>query len=180
MPSKHSVLLKRARPVRLIGMDVDGVLTGGEIIVLKSKEEVKVWNSKDRLLLSFLTKQKSPLIFAWITGRSSKGVSSAARNLRIHHVVQNCHDKKEAFDKILKKRRISYEQAAFIGDDLIDLSVLKKVGFAACPKDAVSDIRRNVHYVSSVKGGKGAVRDVLEFILKAQKKWNPILNSFLS
>jgi 3-deoxy-D-manno-octulosonate 8-phosphate phosphatase (KDO 8-P phosphatase) len=169
----------RAKRVKLLAMDVDGVLTGGEIVVLESGEEIKFWNSKDRLGFAVVRDANVPLSFAWITGRESNAVSLAAEDLGIQHVVQKCHDKKSALETILKAHKLKFDQVGFIGDDLIDLALLKSVGFAACPADAVADVKRNVHYVSSYRGGKGAVRDVLEVILRAQNKWESLLRSFL-
>lgn len=180
MPASKLTLAKRAQNVKLLAMDVDGVLTGGEIIVLNSNEEIKFWNSKDRLAISMLRDHKSPLLLAWITGRSSKAVSWAAEDLGIHHLVQKCERKKEALESILKSHRLRFDEAAYIGDDLIDLPVLENVGLACCPSDAVPDVLKRADYVSSFSGGKGVVRDVLEFILRAQKKWDALVRSFLT
>jgi 3-deoxy-D-manno-octulosonate 8-phosphate phosphatase (KDO 8-P phosphatase) len=172
-------LAKRARGIKLLAMDVDGVLTGGEIIILESGEEVKLFNSKDRLGLAVMRDAAVPLKLAWITGRASKAVTEAARDLGVADVVMKSRDKRGALEIILRKHGISFEEAAYIGDDLIDLSVLKAVGFSACPVDATEDVRRHVHYVSPFAGGKGVVRDVLEFILKAQGRWDAVVSSFL-
>lgn len=173
----HSNLIKRAKKIRLLAMDVDGVLTGGEVILLHSGEEVKIWNAKDRLGLALVRDEVPSLKIAWITGRKSKAVSNARRDLGIHFVVQGCMDKRKALTQILKSKRISLDQTAYIGDDLIDLSVIKDVGLSACPSDAVREIKNAVHYISRLSGGKGAVRDVLELILKAQRKWKPVIHS---
>lgn len=172
-------LLARAREVKLLAMDVDGVLTGGEIIVLESGEEVKFFNSKDRLGIAALRDAKIPLHIAWITGRSSKGVTLAAKDLGVGDVVMKSSDKRGALEAILSKHKLSFKEAAFIGDDLIDLGVLRAVGFSACPSDATDDIRAQVHYVSPLAGGRGVARDVLEFILKAQGRWDGVVSSFL-
>lgn len=170
---------ERARSVKLIAMDVDGVLTAGEIIVLESGEEVKFWNAKDRFAMALIRDHGRPVSFAWLTGRSSRAVAYAAQDLGVSDVVQKCKDKLKALQAILKKRRFSLSEAAFIGDDLIDLPVLKCVGFAACPSDATGDVKRNVHYVSPFMGGKGVVRDVIEFVLQSQNKWSPLVKLFL-
>jgi 3-deoxy-D-manno-octulosonate 8-phosphate phosphatase (KDO 8-P phosphatase) len=171
--------LKRARNIRLVAMDVDGVMTAGDVIVLKSGEEVKLWNAKDRLVIATLRDLKVPLTLAWITGRSSDTVTKTAANLGIKHVLQQCHRKGEALAKLVKDHGWTMEQAAFIGDDILDLPALLTAGFSACPSDAVPDVRKRVHYVSPCGGGKGAVRDVLEFILRAQNKWDDIVSTFL-
>jgi 3-deoxy-D-manno-octulosonate 8-phosphate phosphatase (KDO 8-P phosphatase) len=168
-----SQLVARARKVKLLAMDVDGVLTGGEIIVLQSGEEIKFFNAKDRLGLAEI-----PLHIAWITGRASQTVVDSAADLGVADVVMKCHDKRGALEKILSKHGLTFDEAAFIGDDLIDLGVLDKVGFAACPTDATEDVRRHADYISPFEGGKGVVRDVLEFILKAQGRWDAVVTSF--
>jgi 3-deoxy-D-manno-octulosonate 8-phosphate phosphatase (KDO 8-P phosphatase) len=178
MALTKAALVKRARNIRLLAMDVDGVLTAGDIIVLESGEEIKLWNAKDRMAFASIRSQKIPLILAWITGRASKSVSSNAENLGIPHVVQKCEDKKSALEKILTERGLSFDQAAFIGDDLIDLRVMQHVGFSACPADAVPDVKKISNYVSAIDGGRGVGRDVVEFILKAQNKWDGVIRAF--
>jgi 3-deoxy-D-manno-octulosonate 8-phosphate phosphatase (KDO 8-P phosphatase) len=179
MTPSSSALKKRAQQIKLVAMDVDGVLTGGEIIVLDSGEEVKLWSAKDRLIIAVMRDYDGPLIFSWLTGRSSQAVERAAHDLGVHHLVQKCDDKKAALAEILKERHLTPSEAAFIGDDLIDIPVMKSAGFAACPADAASDVIKVAHYVSSKKGGQGVARDVLEFILKAQRKWDSLIKPFL-
>ncbi|MFN0118506.1 MAG: KdsC family phosphatase [Elusimicrobiota bacterium] len=169
---------KRAKKIKLVAMDVDGVLTNGDIVVLESGEEVKNWSSKDRLLMALIRSKKIPLTIAWITGRQSKAVEWGAKDLSIPYLVQKCGQKKEALETILKKEKITPQETVFIGDDIIDLPALKLAGLSACPKDAVPEVLKTCDYVSPLEGGKGVVRDVLEIILKAQNKWDDILNSF--
>jgi len=172
--------IARAKKIRLIGMDVDGVLTGGDVIILESGEEIKLWNAKDRLGLTLMRDSNMPIKTAWITGRRSRAVELAAKDLGIHYLVQKCSDKKKALEIILKKSRIRPEEAAFIGDDLIDVPVLRSVGFAACPSDAVPEVKKIVHYISPRMGGRGAVRDVCDFILKAQNRWKTFVRPYLA
>jgi 3-deoxy-D-manno-octulosonate 8-phosphate phosphatase (KDO 8-P phosphatase) len=179
VPRTRSQQTARARRIRLIVMDVDGVLTDGGVTVLASGEEVKTWNAKDRLLLALLRDLKAPFTFAWITGRKSQTVVDTASDLGIRHLVQKCADKKTAMATILEKENLAWEQAAFIGDDLIDLPAMRACGFSACPSDAVRDVLANADYVAAAPGGRAAVRDVLEFILRAQKKWDAVLAPFL-
>jgi len=178
MPLSRASLIARAKRIRILATDIDGVMTGGEVIVLDSGEEVKFWNSKDRLGLALLRDSRHPLLTAFITGRSSPAVKRTAKDLGIHHLVQHSTDKLKAFKKILKKHKLALDQAAFIGDDLVDLSALRAVGFAACPGDAVQDVKKSAHYISKIDGGRGVVRDVLEFILRAQKKWDHLVAPF--
>ncbi len=159
-------------------MDVDGVLTNGDVTVLNSGEEVKTWNAKDRLLIALLRDTNAPYTLAWITGRKSQSVVDAASDLGIRYLVQKCADKKSAMATILEKENLSWAQTAFIGDDLIDLPVMRACGFSACPSDAARDVRMKADYVAAVPGGRAAVRDVLEFILRAQKTWDALLAPF--
>jgi 3-deoxy-D-manno-octulosonate 8-phosphate phosphatase (KDO 8-P phosphatase) len=129
--------------------------------------------------MALVRDSKLPFVFAWITGRSSEAVSSGAADLGISHVIQRCSDKKRALLEIIQSRQLSLNEVAFIGDDLIDIPLLKAVGLSACPADAVPDVRKLVHYVSPLNGGRGVGRDVLELILRAQKKWDLLLTPFL-
>ena len=179
MPLGKPQLLRKAQKIKLVAMDVDGVLTAGDVIILKSGEEVKLWNSKDRMAMALVRDEKPGIEIAWITGRSSESVEAAAKDLGVPHLVQKCHDKKGALAAILKRRGLEFGEAAYIGDDLIDLPALKASGFSACPSDAVRDVVEAVDYVSPLAGGRGSVRDVMEFILRAQKKWNALVQSFV-
>lgn len=175
----RAALLERAKKIKLIAMDVDGVLTDGSIVILNSGEEVKFWNSKDRYLMAMTRDMKDPPVLAWITGRRSDVVQRAAAEFKIPHLVQGCADKRTALLGILKERNMTPDQAAFIGDDLIDLAALKTVGLSVCPADAVEELSAFVHYVSPLAGGKGVFRDVLRLVLQAQKKWDPFIKSLL-
>ncbi len=177
MTLSRPLLLKRAKQIRLLAMDVDGVLTGGEVVVLESGEEIKFWNAKDRLGLAIARDHVKDLSFSWITGRSSTSVSRAAEDLGVKHVVQGCSDKLKALQEITGKLDLKFSQVAFIGDDLIDLPVIQAVGLSCCPADGVQEVQKRVHYVSPFPGGRGVVRDVLEFILKAQNKWDLLVRS---
>ncbi len=173
-----AAVLKRARNIKLIAMDVDGVLTAGDVIVLKSGEEVKLWNAKDRFAIAVCRDLKIPISFAWITGRQSENVAWSAKDLGVADLVQGCKDKKNALAEILTRRGISFEETAFIGDDLIDLPALQASGLSACPADAVPDVVSSVDYVSPLSGGRGCARDLIELVLKAQKKWDLVLEHF--
>jgi 3-deoxy-D-manno-octulosonate 8-phosphate phosphatase (KDO 8-P phosphatase) len=179
MRLSRAALIKKALPIKLLAMDVDGVLTSGEIIVLESGEEIKLWNAKDRLVLSLADKCRLPFSFAWITGRSSNSVRRAAQDLGIKYLFQDCHNKVSALEDILKKENLTHSQVGFIGDDLIDLPVLRKVGFAACPSDAARDVKNCVNYQSPFLGGRGVVRDVIEFIFRAQGLWDCLAKPYI-
>jgi 3-deoxy-D-manno-octulosonate 8-phosphate phosphatase (KDO 8-P phosphatase) len=180
MPLNSADLTSRAQKIKLLAMDVDGVLTGGEIIVLDSGEEIKFWSAKDRLIISLLRERKHPLTLAWITGRQSETVARAAEDLGVRHVVQKCADKKEALQAILDQYKLTSAEAAFIGDDLIDIPAMKSVGLSICPADAATDVLKMADYISPRNGGQGLVREAIELILKAQKQWDSLIENFIS
>ncbi len=172
-------LLTAGSKVKLIATDIDGVLTAGEIIVLENGEEIKIWNVKDRQGLSLLRKNLPDIKVAWITGRKSKQVELRAKEQKIDFLIQECKDKVKALLNIANKLGISFSEIAYIGDDIIDLGVLKRAGFSVCPKDAVFEAKKFVKYVSAYNGGKGVFREVCEIILKSKKMWDEIVKKQL-
>ncbi len=172
-------LKRRAANIRLVGMDIDGVLTGGEIIVLESGEEVKIWSVKDRFAFHLSRRSKDPLVFAWITGRGSRQVADRAGEIGIHELVQNCMAKREAMTEILSRRGLSPEQAVFVGDDLVDIPVFRMAGLAICPSDAPDEVKKEAHYISPFPGGKGVLRDTIELVLKARGLWEQATEGYL-
>ncbi len=168
-------LLNSAAKVKLIATDIDGVLTAGEIIILESGEEVKLWNVKDRQGLNLLKKNLPDIKIAWISGRKSKQLELRAKEQKIDFLVQECKDKVKTLIEIANKLKISFDEIAYIGDDIIDLGVLKKAGFSVCPKDAVFEAKKVAKYISSYDGGKGVFREVCEIVLKSKKLWDEII-----
>ena len=169
-------LLNLASKIKLIATDIDGVLTAGEIIVLESGEEVKIWNVKDRQGLHTLKQNMPNIKIAWITGRKSKQVEIRAKEQKIDYLVQECKDKVKSILDIANKLSIGLSEIAYIGDDIIDLPVLKKAGLSVCPKDAVIEAKKVSKYISQYDGGKGVFREVCEILLKANNKWDEIIN----
>ena len=162
--------------IKLIATDVDGVLTSGEIILLESGEEIKIWNVRDRQGLHTLKQYLPNIKVAWITGRKSKQVEIRAKEQKVDFLIQDCKDKVKSILDIANKLSISLSEIAYIGDDIIDLSVLRKVGVSVCPKDAVVEAKKVSKYISQHNGGKGVFREVCEILLKANKKWEEIIN----
>ena len=162
-------LLNIAKNIKLIASDIDGVLTAGEIILLPDGNELKIWNVKDGAGVSLIKKYLPNIKFCWITARKSKQVKIRAEELKIDILAQNCKDKKSEILKIAKKNNIDISQIAYIGDDVIDLPVLKIAGLSACPFDAVDDVKKSSKYICKNCGGKGAFREVCNLILKANK-----------
>jgi 3-deoxy-D-manno-octulosonate 8-phosphate phosphatase (KDO 8-P phosphatase) len=158
---------KNLRHIKLLLLDVDGVMTDGGITYSSSGEELKRFNTKDGYgIVKF---QRAGLKVGIITGRVSTIVERRAEELGITEVYQNFENKREAYESIKKKFHLTDTQIAFIGDDEIDVAVLKCVGFSAAPSDAVPLVKKHVHYICTRSGGNGAVREVIDMILQHQK-----------
>jgi 3-deoxy-D-manno-octulosonate 8-phosphate phosphatase (KDO 8-P phosphatase) len=162
----------RARRIEMILMDVDGTLTDGTLAVLPNGEEVKSYHVWDGL--GILLAQMAGIRLGIITGKTSKSLEKRAERLRIFEVYQGVLDKKKALLDILEKLALAPESIAYIGDDLGDIEVMKSVGLAAAVADAHSETKKSAHYVCRTPGGRGAVREFIEFILEAQGKWEDI------
>jgi 3-deoxy-D-manno-octulosonate 8-phosphate phosphatase (KDO 8-P phosphatase) len=176
--SYTSEILEAAKKVKILVSDIDGVMTAGEVIMLESGEEIKIWSVKDRFAYSALRNFMPDLKIVWITGRKSKQVELRAAELKIDFLVQACMDKKQALDEILSKLGFTYENVAFAGDDIIDIALLKACGVSICPKDAVPEAITVAKCVSVFAGGKGVIRELVEIIMKAQNKWQEVLEKY--
>src|SRR4051812_10299160 len=165
--------LARARRVRMVIFDVDGVLTDGRLWYGPGGEELKAFHAFDghgvKLLLL------AGLKTAILSGRDSPAVTERARELGIEHVVQGADDKRAAFEGLLKRLKLRREAAAYMGDDVVDLPVLTRCGFACAPHEAPEPVRHRAHYIASAPAGHGAAREVCEFILEAQGKLGRVL-----
>jgi 3-deoxy-D-manno-octulosonate 8-phosphate phosphatase (KDO 8-P phosphatase) len=163
----------RARRLKLMIFDVDGVLTDGSLYFTDAGTEIKVFNARDghglRMLLS------EGVTLAIITGRKAACVAWRMKNLGIEHVYQGIGDKRAAFHELLAKLDVKECEAGFMGDDVIDLQVMAACGFSAAPSDCHELNRQRADYVASCPGGRGAVREVCEFILTAQGKFDDAL-----
>lgn len=157
--------------------DVDGVLTGGEIIYTNSGDEMKIFNIKDGWAIVEL--KKYGFITGIITGRSSALVEKRAKELKIDYLAQGQLRKLDAYEEFKSKYSISDEEIAYMGDDLIDLPILIRCGFAACPADANSEVKKRVDMISNFIGGKGAVREMIEEALKAKGVWEILVKEYL-
>lgn len=164
--------------IKLVGFDVDGVLTDGHIIIDDDGRESKNFYSRDGLGLKIL--KKAGLEPILLTGRASRLTEIRARDLGISEIHQQVDEKWLVFQAILKRRGLKPHQAAFAGDDLIDLPVMTKVGLALAPADAAPEVLAMAHFVTSASGGRGAVRQMIEFILKSQKLWTEIVKRYLT
>lgn len=162
-------MIERLKNVKLLILDVDGVMTDGRIIFDSNGVESKFFNVKDGHGIKML--QRAGIEVAIISGRQSKVVAIRATELGIERVFQKATDKLAPYNKILDDTGFSDNEIAFIGDDLIDIPVLRRVGFAAAPADAAEEVIPFVHFVTKNSGGWGAVRELSDLLLKAQGKW---------
>jgi len=160
------MLTSRAKLIRLMAFDVDGVMTDGGLYFSDSGEEFKRFNSQDGHGLKML--RASGVEIALITGRTSHCVIARARNLGIDHVYQGVENKLEAMIDLLNKLKLSRDAAAFMGDDVVDLTVMRHVGMAVTVPDAPLQVRERSHYITQRNGGHGAVRETCEMIMSAQ------------
>jgi len=170
-------LVKKIKNIRLLILDVDGVLTNGKIILDDQGKEIKVFNVKDGFAIVFA--RQMGLKTAIISARAAKAVTARAKDLKIDKVYQNALPKIKAYLRCLKELKVKSHQTCFVGDDLPDLAVLEKVGFSVAVSNAVEDVKQRVDYVTRSKGGEGAVREIVELILKEQGKWKKNLEQFL-
>ena len=159
--NKVSNLFKK---VKLLVLDVDGVLTGGEIIYDNQGRELKVFNVKDGLGVYLLGRAGIKTVL--LSARSSKVLTYRARDMRVAEVIGGVLPKEKALSRIKKKHKVKENQICFIGDDLIDLGVIKRVGLGVAVSDAPSEVKKSASYVTVKKGGQGAVREVVDLIIK--------------
>src|SRR5512135_2599723 len=171
------MLSSRAKLIRLVAFDVDGVLTDGGLYLSDSGDEFKRFNSLDGHGLKML--KASGVELAIITGRTSKCVELRARNLGISRLYQGVEDKLATMQALLADMKLAPEAAAFMGDDVVDLPVLRRVGLALSVPDAPQVVRDHAHYVSQRDAGHGAVREVCELILGAQGNLDAQLAPYL-
>jgi 3-deoxy-D-manno-octulosonate 8-phosphate phosphatase (KDO 8-P phosphatase) len=163
---------ERAKKIKMILMDVDGTLTDGTLLVLPDGEELKSYNVRDGMGILFAN--LAGLKTGIITGKTSKALIKRAERLKVDELHQGILDKKKILYEILKKHKLDPDEVAFIGDDLGDLDVIKISGLSAAVSDAHNEVIKNSHFLCTKSGGKGAVREFIEFILEAQDKWPTI------
>jgi len=162
----------KAKKIKLLLLDVDGVLTDGGIFIDDRGYETKRFDVRDGQGIAQL--KRADIEVGFITGRSSKAVHHRARELGVKIVHQGVQDKADIYKRIKQKNRLTDEQIAYMGDDVADLPILRKVGLAFTVRDSWSGIKSEAHYVTQSSGGKGAVREVSELLLRAQNIWNDL------
>lgn len=168
---------RRAARVKLLLMDCDGVLTDGRIWILENDEDQKAFHARDGLGIELL--HRAGLMSGIISGRTSSALERRAKSLRVSYLWQGRDDKRAAFADTLAQARASNDEVAFVGDDLTDLALMAQAGLAVAVADAAAEVRERAHYVTTANGGNGAVREVVELILKAQGRWDDLVKSYL-
>ena len=159
-------LVEIAEKIKLVAFDVDGVLTDGSLTFLEDGREIKTYNAKDGLGVVMLS--KAGLITSIITARNNNVVKLRAEQIDIKELYMGQKNKVVALNELAKKYNLELNEIAYMGDDLPDICVLREVGLKCCPKDAVKQVRDVCNYISSYDGGKGAVRELCDFILEAK------------
>lgn len=163
--------------IKMLVLDVDGVMTDSGIIMTESGDEIKNFNCKDGSGIKYFVRAGGKV--AIITGRKSELVRRRAEELSIETLHQNCKNKLPAYEEVLREHGLSQEEVAVIGDDLPDIPMLLRCGFSACPADAVTDVLERVDYVCKLPGGAGCVREVIEMILRSSGKWQAIMARYI-
>jgi 3-deoxy-D-manno-octulosonate 8-phosphate phosphatase (KDO 8-P phosphatase) len=168
----------KAKQIRLLALDVDGVLTTGAIYYGSNGLEMRGFHIHDGMGIKLL--QKAGMEVAIISSKKSEGVEKRIKELGITHAYLGQENKLPAYEELKQKLQLSDQEIAYMGDDLPDLPLLKRAGFAITVKNAPEIIKQHADYISKIKPGKGAVREVCEFILEAQDKLQSVLQSYLN
>jgi len=171
-------ILEKAGQIKLVIFDVDGVLTDGSLFLGDDGQEYKAFHSRDGHGMKML--QETGVQIGVITGRTSQVVIHRMENLGVKHLYQGRLEKLPAFEELLGKLGLSNEQAAFVGDDIVDLPIMLRVGFAVAVRDAHPLVARHAHWQTPNRGGRGAARDVCELVMEAQGTLQTMLDRYLA
>ncbi len=169
-------LNKKIKKVKLLILDVDGILTNGEIILDEKGKETKIFDVQDGFGIVLF--HQAGFKTAILSARSTGAVTARAKDLKINKICQDATPKIREYKKLLRYFKLKDAQVCFMADDLTDIEALKKVGFSVAVPNAVSEVKRVADYVTKREGGCGAVRETIELILKVQKKWSGILKAY--
>lgn len=178
MSDVSSAALERARRVRLMIFDVDGVLTDGRLWYGPEGEALKAFHTLDGHGIKMLA--QSGVAPAILSGRRSQAVAQRAAELGIGHVLQGIEDKRSAYAALLAQLGVRAEETGYVGDDVVDLPVLLRCGFACAPREAPQAVRQRVHYVCESPAGAGAVREICELLMRAQGSLEAALARYLA
>jgi 3-deoxy-D-manno-octulosonate 8-phosphate phosphatase (KDO 8-P phosphatase) len=171
-------ILERARRIKLLLMDCDGVMTDGGLWLTPDGDEQKAFHARDGQGISVW--HRAGWQSGIISGRASNGVERRAHELKMKYVHQYAKAKLVALETILTEAGVTADECCFIGDDLGDVGVMRQVGLAVAVADAADNTKAAAHYVTTLNGGKGAVREVIELILKAQGRWDEVISPVIS
>ena len=172
------MITARASKIRLVLFDVDGVLTDGKIVMHADGTESKVFDIKDGTAVVWA--MRVGLQVGFLSARTSAATSQRAAQLGVTLVHQGVSSKLETYDQIADSLLLDDDQIAYMGDDVLDLPVLLRVGLATAPNDAAEEVRSRVHWVSQRRGGDGAARELIETILRAQDRWESVVATYLA
>ena len=167
---------ERAKRIKLLIMDVDGVLTDGRIIYGPDGSEFKSFHVRDGHAMKLAN--RAGLKMAIITGRDSEIVTRRGKELEVDFIYQKVFNKLEVYEKILQENNLKDEEIAFIGDDIVDLPVMRRVGLSIAVEDAVEELKQESLLITKNPGGRGAVREVIEYILKARGLWEDVTKRY--
>lgn len=171
-----STLRSRLRKVKLLLLDVDGVLTDGRIIYDSAGQELKFFDVHDGMGVFLLKKAGIPTML--VTAKGSCAIAPRARDMQVECVFADLSPKTKVLAEIQASHRLGQDQICFVGDDLVDLGLMKRVGVAVAVRQARKEIRKAAAYVTRAQGGRGAVREVAEMILEAQGKWKSLVRAY--
>lgn len=173
--SKTGIRTKAAR-VKLLLLDVDGVLTDGRIIYDSRGNDARFFDVHDGMGVHLLRRAGIPVIL--VTAKGSRAILPRARDMQVAEIFADVSPKTAVLDKVLKKYGVSTAELCFVGDDLVDICLMKRVGFPVAVRNACAEVKRCAAYVTVKNGGRGAVREVVELLLKSRKKWQEALKHY--
>jgi 3-deoxy-D-manno-octulosonate 8-phosphate phosphatase (KDO 8-P phosphatase) len=171
------VLVARLQRIRLFLCDVDGVLTEAQV-TMGGPSETKTFHIRDGLGLRLL--QGEGIRVGWVSARPSDATIARAQDLKVDFLRQSGVPKVALIEEIQREAGVGWDETLYMGDDVVDLAALSKAGFAAVPADAIDEARRTSHYVCRLAGGRGAVREVVDLVLRAQGRWDAMIAKFTS
>ena len=169
-------LISKIKRIKVLAMDVDGVLTNGAICIDHKGREIKVFDVQDGFGIAIFRNSGYKTVV--ITARSSGAVSERTKALKITKVFQDAYPKINAYKQMLKALKVKDSEVCFVGDDLPDICVLNNVGFSVAVNNATTEVKKVVDYVTKKTGGSGAIREVIELIMKTQGKWKEVMENF--
>jgi len=169
-------ILARVKNIKALIVDIDGVMTDGRIVYSIYGDELKFFDVQDGLGIALLNRAGIKTFI--ITAKKSRIVKLRARDMKVTRAYHGFHDKLIPFNDILKRYRLRPEEICFIGDDIIDIPVLKRVGFSVAVPNAVDEVKQTTHHMTQKSGGRGAVREICDLILKSQDKWDLVTGCY--